>query len=236
MSTLGAGSMVAGYRIERVLGSGGMGAVYLAAHPSLPRYDALKVLSPQLSGNPVFRARFIREADVAARLDHPNIVAIYDRGQTDEGLLWIAMQFVDGTDAENASRSGTITPARAVYIVDQVARALDYAHQHGVVHRDIKPANLLLSGPTGPDERVLLGDFGIARALSDAGSAVTARGSRRYPTRLLRCSPEGRLMLGPTCIPWDAPCFGCSRVGRRSRRPTGSPRWWPRTCKPRLRR
>jgi eukaryotic-like serine/threonine-protein kinase len=172
---LSVGSVVAGYRIERVLGSGGMGAVYLAANPNLPRYDALKVLSAQLSANPDFRARFVREADLAARLDHPNIVSIYDRGQTGEGQLWIAMQFVDGTDADKAVRAGTVSPARAVHIVGQAARALDYAHQHGVVHRDIKPANLLLSGPVGPDERVLLGDFGIARALGDAG--LTGTGS-----------------------------------------------------------
>ena len=81
---LSAGSVVAGYRIERVLGSGGMGEVYLAAHPSLPRYDALKVLNAELSGDPDFRARFIREADVAARLDHPNIVSIYNRGSRHE--------------------------------------------------------------------------------------------------------------------------------------------------------
>jgi eukaryotic-like serine/threonine-protein kinase len=170
---LSAGSQVAGYRIERILGSGGMGEVYLAAHPSLPRYDALKVLNAELSGNPDFRARFIREADVAARLDHPNIVSIYNRGQTDEGQLWIAMQFVDGTDADKVLRAGTMTPARAVYIIGEVAKALDYADQRGVVHRDVKPANFLLSGPIGPDERVLLGDFGIARALGDAGLTVT---------------------------------------------------------------
>jgi eukaryotic-like serine/threonine-protein kinase len=161
---LSVGSVVAGYRIERVLGSGGMGAVYLATNPTLPRYDALKVLNPQLSGNPDFRARFAREADIAARLDHPNIVAVYDRGRTEEGQLWIAMQYVEGTDADKALRAGTMTPARAVHIIGEVAKALDYAHHQGVVHRDVKPANFLLSGAGGPEERVLLGDFGIARA------------------------------------------------------------------------
>jgi eukaryotic-like serine/threonine-protein kinase len=170
---LSAGSIIAGYRIERVLGAGGMGEVYLAAHPSLPRYDALKVLSAELSGDADFRARFIREADVAARLDHPNIVSIHNRGQTDEGQLWIAMQFVDGTDADNALAAGAMTPARAVFIVGEVAKALDYAGQRGVVHRDVKPANFLLSGPLGADERVLLADFGIARALGDVGLTVT---------------------------------------------------------------
>lgn len=173
MGMLSVGSVVAGYRIERVLGTGGMGAVYLAANPNLPRHDALKVLSAQLSANPDFRARFVREADLAAQLDHPHIVSIYDRGETTDGQLWIAMQFVDGTDADKALRSGPMAPMRAVHLVGQAAKALDYAHQRGVVHRDVKPANLLLSGPPGPDERVLLGDFGIARALGDAGLTGT---------------------------------------------------------------
>jgi serine/threonine protein kinase len=168
------GSVVAGYRVERLLGVGGMGAVYVVANPELPRRDALKVLSAELSHNEEFRARFTREADVASMLDHPNIVSIYRRGRTEGGLLWIAMQLVDGTDADAALKSGTMTPARAVYVVTEVAKALDFAHAHQVVHRDIKPANFLLGGPIG-EERVLLGDFGIARALDDAG--LTATGS-----------------------------------------------------------
>jgi serine/threonine protein kinase len=168
------GAVVAGYRIERLLGVGGMGAVYVVANPELPRRDALKVLSAELSHNDEFRARFVREADIASMLDHPNIVSIYRRGQTADGLLWIAMQLVDGTDADAALKAGTMTPARAVYVVGEVAKALDFAHSHQVVHRDIKPANFLVSGPVG-EERVLLGDFGIARALDDAG--LTATGS-----------------------------------------------------------
>lgn len=169
------GTLIGGYRIERMLGAGGMGTVYLAANPTLPRYDALKVLSAELSRDPDFRARFLREADVAAGLDHPNIVSVYSRGQAEGGQLWIAMQFVDGVDADAALRAGTMTPWRAVHIIGGVAKALDYAHNRGVVHRDIKPANFLVSGPVGPDERVLLGDFGIARALDDVG--LTATGS-----------------------------------------------------------
>ncbi|WP_085183514.1 serine/threonine-protein kinase PknH/PknJ [Mycobacterium bohemicum] len=169
------GSVVGGYRIERVLGTGGMGAVYLAADPALPRQIALKVLSAELSRDPDFRARFVREADTAAALEHPHIVSVYNRGQTEDGQLWIAMQFVDGTDADAALREGTMSPARAVHIIAEVAKAIDFAHAHAVVHRDVKPANFLLSGPVGPAERVLLGDFGIARALDDAG--LTATGS-----------------------------------------------------------
>ncbi|WP_431240939.1 protein kinase domain-containing protein (plasmid) [Mycolicibacterium aichiense] len=170
---LTAGSSVGGYRVEKLLGSGGMGAVYLAANPTLPRRDALKVLSAELSRDRDFRARFIREAEVASALDHPNIVAVYNRGETEGGQLWIAMQFVDGTDADDALRAGTMTPQRAVHIIGEVAKALDHAHARHVVHRDVKPANFLLSGPVGPSERVLLGDFGIARALDDVSLTVT---------------------------------------------------------------
>ncbi len=151
-----------------------MGTVYLAHNPDLPRKEALKVLAAELSRDPDFRARFVREADVAAGLDHPNIVSVHRRGEF-ESRLWIAMQFVDGMNAEDALRAGEMTAARAVHVVGEIAKALDYAHQRGVLHRDIKPANFLLSGSAHGDERVLLGDFGIARALDDAG--LTATGS-----------------------------------------------------------
>lgn len=172
---LSTGSVVAGYRIERVLGAGGMGTVYLAQNPDLPRRDALKVLSGELSRSAEFRARFVREAEVASRLAHPNIVSVYSRGETEDGQLWIAMQFVEGTNADDALRAGTMTPARAVHIIAEIGKGLDYAHRQNVVHRDIKPGNFLLSGTVGDDERVLLGDFGIARALDDIG--LTATGS-----------------------------------------------------------
>ena len=170
---IGVGSVVSGYRVQRVLGSGGMGTVYAVTDPQLPRLDALKVLPAELSSDTEFRARFQREADIAAGLDHPNIVSVYDRGETPDGRLWIALQLVDGTDADAALRAGTMTPARAVHITAAVAEALDYAHGRNVLHRDIKPANFLLSGPIGADERVLLGDFGIARAADDTGMTAT---------------------------------------------------------------
>lgn len=199
------GSQVCGYRIQRLLGSGGMGAVYLAADPGLPRQIALKVLSAELSRDPDFRARFVREADTAAALEHPQIVSVYNRGQTDEGQLWIAMQFVDGTDADAALRAGTMSPQRAVHIITEVAKAVDFAHAHHVVHRDIKPGNFLLSGPLGSNERVLLGDFGIARALDDVGLTVTGS----VMATLAYAAPEV-LSQGPIDGRVDLYSLGCT--------------------------
>ncbi|MGB0973252.1 MAG: protein kinase domain-containing protein, partial [Mycobacterium sp.] len=174
--TYPAGTVVAGYTIERLLGAGGMGTVYLARHPSLPRSDALKILSAELSADAEFQARFRREAELAAALEHPNIVRVYTRGETVEGQLWIAMQFVDGTDAAAVLRQGPMTTERSMHIVAEVAAALDHAHAAGTLHRDIKPANFLLTDTGGTAERVLLADFGIARALNET-SRLTAAGS-----------------------------------------------------------
>ncbi|OBI29628.1 histidine kinase [Mycobacterium sp. E1386] len=172
---LAVGTVIAGYRIEGVLGSGGMGTVYLARHPTLPRNDALKILSAELSVDRQFRVRFTREADLAATLNHPNIVRVYNRGETDDGQLWIAMEYVEGTAANDLDRAN-LTGTRIVRIITDVAAALDYAHSRRVLHRDIKPGNFLVSAPGTDHERVLLADFGIARALDDATS-LTATGS-----------------------------------------------------------
>ncbi|MFJ9367668.1 protein kinase [Nocardia sp. NPDC101769] len=161
--------MFAGYRIVRRLGAGGMGTVYLAEHPNLPRLVALKLLNRALTDDEDVRARFLREADTAARLDHRNIVAVYDRGD-EGGQLWIAMQYVDGSDVAGLLRDGALPVGRAVWIVTETAAALDYAHGHGVLHRDVKPANILLTDASrGEPERVLLADFGIAKALDETG-------------------------------------------------------------------
>ncbi|MFD6268342.1 serine/threonine-protein kinase [Nocardia asteroides] len=174
--TLSPGALFAGYRIERVLGAGGMGTVYVATHPRLPRRDALKVLPENAGAGAEFHARFLREAELSARLDHPNVVSVYDRG-VEDGQLWIAMEFVDGTDvAALLRRESALPPARAVHIVTETARGLDEAHRNGLLHRDVKPANILLEPADDAPERVLVADFGIARAAGD-GTALTAVGT-----------------------------------------------------------
>ncbi|WP_280251417.1 serine/threonine-protein kinase, partial [Nocardia abscessus] len=169
------GDVFAGYVIKRVLGHGGMGTVYLAQHPRLPRLTALKLLKRDLYADADIRRRFEREADLVARLDHPNIVTVFDRGAEDR-QLWISMQYVPGADASCADVD-VLAPGRAVQIVADTAAALDFAHANQVLHRDVKPANILLAkAPIGQPERVLLTDFGIAGirgAESTIGSSDT---------------------------------------------------------------
>lgn len=174
---LNPGGVFAGYLIERRLGVGGMGAVYAARHPRLPRRVALKVLGEHLGSDPEFRARFEREAELAARVDHPNVVSVYDRG-VEGGQLWIAMQYVDGVDVHQLIKRGgsVLTPRRAVFILTEAAKGLDSAHRRGLLHRDVKPANILVAEDPDEGDHVLVTDFGIARAL-DQTSALTNAGS-----------------------------------------------------------
>ncbi|MFE6862762.1 serine/threonine-protein kinase [Nocardia sp. NPDC057668] len=186
--TIQPGAVLGGYRLDRVLGAGGMGTVYLARHPSLPRWDAIKVLGAEYSADPEYRSRFTREADLAAALDHPNVVAVHTRGETD-GQLWIAMQYVEGTDAAAALEHdpGSMTPARALRIVTEAGRGLDHAHRRGLLHRDVKPANFLLSSADGDAERVLLTDFGVAKSTADAVE-ITRTG--KFVATIAYASPE----------------------------------------------
>src|ERR1700761_1693646 len=160
------GELFAGFTILRVLGAGAMGTVYLAAHPRLPRQDALKVLSAELTADTQYRERFLREADLAASLSHPNILGIHDRGECEE-QFWISMDYVAGTDAGRLVRDhhpDGMPLSDALAIIAAVGSALDYAHQRGLLHRDVKPANILLDSGT---QRIFLADFGIARRIDD---------------------------------------------------------------------
>ena len=167
---LTAGQQFAGYTIVRRLGAGGMGEVYLADHPRLPRRDALKLLTGDMSAESSFRERFLREADTASQLFHPHIVGVRDRGDED-GQLWIAMDFVDGEDVGSliARRYPHGVPLElASAILTAVGSALDYAHKQNLLHRDVKPANILVTNVDNPEERrILLTDFGIARNTDD---------------------------------------------------------------------
>ncbi|KAA8885320.1 serine/threonine protein kinase [Nocardia colli] len=183
---LGVGDSFAGYLVEGVLGQGGMGTVYRARHPRLPRLVALKLLNRAVSEDEELRRRFELEANVVARLDHPGIVGVYDRG-TQDGHLWISMQYIAGTDAARLDPRAA-PPGHVVQIVADTADALDYAHGRGVLHRDIKPANILLAeSKSGHGPRAILTDFGIARLL-DADTKLTATGT--FTATLAYASPE----------------------------------------------
>jgi serine/threonine protein kinase len=162
------GAVVADYRIESFLGRGGQGIVYLAEHIHLGRKVAFKVLPPELVGDDSFRRRFLREARLAASLDHPNILDVYDAGEAD-GRLYLAVRLVRGSDLGVViSQDGPLSLERTVWIVRHVADALDAAHDAGLVHRDVKPGNILLDAPEGrrTTEHVYLADFGLTKPLT----------------------------------------------------------------------
>ena len=167
MADLSPGSEFAGYRIDRVAGQGGMGMVLFATQLALDRPVALKVIVPELAEDVDFRARFKRESLLAASIDHPNVIPIYEAGESD-GWLFLAMRWVDGSDVRSLiSREGPLDPEHAVAIVERVGSALDAAHKAGLVHRDVKPANVLVTA--GPEEHVYLTDFGLTKRAASAG-------------------------------------------------------------------
>lgn len=184
---LGAGTTFAGYQVEGVLGQGGMGTVYLARHPRLPRSVALKLLNREVSTDRELVRRFEREADVVAQLEHPGIVGVFDRGAED-GHLWIAMQYIRGTDAASWKSAGQ-PPATVVRLLSETASALDYAHSRGVLHRDIKPANILIAeADEFREAHAVLTDFGIARLTDANNTKITATGT--FTATLAYGSPE----------------------------------------------
>jgi hypothetical protein len=155
---IGPGVLFGGYRIDAVVGRGGMGVVYRATDLSLERPVALKLIAPEFAQNPAFRERFLREPRLAASLDHPGVVPIYEAGER-EGQLYLAMRWVEGSDLrEMLARDGRLSPELTVGVLTQVAAALDATHRRGLVHRDVKPANILVD----EDGHAYLGDFGIS--------------------------------------------------------------------------
>jgi serine/threonine-protein kinase len=179
-----------------------MGEVYLVRHPRLPRLDALKVLPESVSADEEFRARFNREADLAATLWHPHVVGVHDRNEF-EGRLWISMDYMDYVEGNDAARQLREKYPRGMpaddvaEIVSAVAEALDYAHERGLLHRDVKPANILLTAGSGISRRIVLADFGIARHADDDGSVTRTNmtvGSVSYtaPEQLMGEAIDGR--------------------------------------------
>jgi tRNA A-37 threonylcarbamoyl transferase component Bud32 len=159
------GAQIGDYRVEKLLGRGGMSVVYLAEHVRLKRKAAIKLLSPELAEDPTFRARFVSEWERLAQLDHPNIIPVFEAGEV-EGLLYIAMRYVKTTDLKGLlEEEGRLDPERAARIVSQTASALDAAHDQDLVHRDVKPANILVAIGAGPEgtDHVYLSDFGLTK-------------------------------------------------------------------------
>jgi serine/threonine protein kinase len=171
MAELAPGTQFGAYRIESIAGQGGMGVVYRATQVGLDRAVALKVIAPAFANDEEFRARFQRESKLAASIEHPNVIPVYEAGELD-GTLFLAMRYVDGTDLRTLlGREGRIEPMRAARFVAQIANALDAAHTAGLVHRDVKPANALLAA----QDHVYLTDFGLTKRAA-SGSAMTKTG------------------------------------------------------------
>lgn len=169
------GQSLGRYHIDAVLGRGGMGVVYRAHQERLERDVAVKVIAPELARDEGFRERFIRESRAAAAIEHPSVVPVYEAGELDDGTLFLAMRFVEGTDLGAILRKeGRLEPARATSLLGQVAAALDEAHASGLVHRDVKPANVLVSSRRG-EERAFLTDFGLTKRTASEGG-LTATG------------------------------------------------------------
>ncbi|MCE9601284.1 MAG: protein kinase [Gemmatimonadetes bacterium] len=172
------GSVIADrYHILKKLGEGGMGTVYLAEHVKMGRKSALKVMNPGMNTDPDAIARFNREASNASRLSHPNICGIYDFGETPDGMIYLAMEFIEGSSLTSLiEKAGQLAPPRAASIVHQTADALQVAHDAGIVHRDLKPDNIMVARNRDGTDLVKVVDFGIAKASSSDAQKVTKTG------------------------------------------------------------
>src|SRR6266540_6149034 len=195
------GSDFLGYRIEELIGRGGMGIVYRAYDLRLKRTVALKLVTPELALDERFRERFARETELAMSLEHPNVVPIHDAGEVD-GRLYLAMRLVAGTDLRQLLRAeGALEPSRALAICGQVASALDAAHAKALVHRDVKPSNVLLD----ESEHVYLADFGLTLRLEEQGAQIGEGRSIGTPAYLAPEQIEGRTVDGRA----DVYSLGC---------------------------
>ncbi|HKA60292.1 MAG TPA: serine/threonine-protein kinase, partial [Gemmatimonadales bacterium] len=167
------------YHVLRKLGEGGMGRVYLAEHVKMGRRSAIKVMNPAMVHDPAALARFNREASNASRINHPNVCAIYDFGETADGLVFLAMEFIEGEPLSDLLIRERVLPiARATSIFLQTAEALQAAHELGIVHRDLKPDNIMLTKGKGGGDTVKVVDFGIAKDFggAEASQKVTRTG------------------------------------------------------------
>jgi serine/threonine protein kinase len=164
------GTIVSGYRIDGVLGEGGMGVVYRATQLSLNRTVALKLLASELSDDAGFRERFRREGQLQAAIDHPHIVTVYEAGQTEQGLF-LAMRLVRGPTLKDEILAERLEPARGLAVLAQVADALDAAHEVGLIHRDVKPQNILIASR----DHAYLADFGLTKAPDDSSLTETGQ-------------------------------------------------------------
>ncbi len=201
---LAAGDEFAGYRIERRLGRGGMGILYLAIEPGLERRVALKLIAPEAAADEVFARRFAEESRIAASIEHPNVVPIYAAGE-EGGVPYIAMRFVAGSDLGRRIESeGRLDPERAATLIAQVGNGLDAIHAAGLVHRDVKPANVLLSGEPG-SEHAYITDFGVARNVATQ-SGLTQTG--RFVGTLDYVAPE-QISGGAVDARVDVYALGC---------------------------
>lgn len=185
------GSELLGYRIQGVLGRGGMGIVYLGQDLRLKRSVALKLLSPDLAADEHFRVRLRAESELAASLDHPNIVPIYEVFEADFGVV-ISMRFVEGKDLKAMLRNGPLPVEHALSLVSQVASALDAAHEHGLVHRDVKPSNVLIAPQAGHEgaDHAYLADFGLSKRLLEGADGESPSRSDHLTGTVEYVAPE----------------------------------------------